>query len=424
MVKGNSKVVQSSRQRQHDYLPLTLSIETLGGISTSLVPKGTPLPVERSRVFSTAVDNQKSVEIKAFWGERPLANKNILIGSFMLRDIPEAPKGTPQIRVTFEIDKLCNVKAKAAEVKSGIEIETTLEVSSTILTNALIAKALRQAADNYVEDSALSLMAEAELAICKAQEQNQTTAIITKIETLIGQLGIALSKKDKFAIQICSQELQKALSSHKEEASLSAFGGLGDLSDVFGSVFSGFGGPTKPQRSRYAPAPRSSSRTNESEVVSGSKPTVPTGTLALIQSHLEAVAPILEQKRSGAWEALGSGRPDGCAQAAHSMREVLRQLLDKLAPEEEVKNAPWYKKPDSAVSVTRAMRIHYIISRSGVESESSLSFIDDLAQAVDSMYAKLSAESHSNREAKITATRMYLNACEAVIGLIVTYKSS
>jgi hypothetical protein len=417
----NPEFALSSKQQQYDYSPLTLSIETLGGISTSLVPRGTPLPVQRSRIFSTATDNQKSVEIKVFWGERPIANKNFLIGSFLLKDIPEASKGTPQIRVTFEIDKFCHIKAKAAELKSGKEIEAILEASSTILTNALIAKALKQAADNNLEDSALSMIAEAELAIRKDQEQNYTTAATTKIETLIGELGIALAEKNELTIAIKSKELEKALSARKQATSLSAFGGLGDLGDVFGSIF---GPPSGLQRGQRATSRRSSSRTNESKKVSESKPIVPTGTLALIQGYLEIVDPILEQKRSGAWEALESSRPDGCAQATHSMREVLRQLLNKLAPEQQVKKAPWYEKPNSGASVTRAMRIRYIISGSVVESESSLSLINDLAQAVDSMYSKLSAESHSNREAEITATQMYLNACEAVIELIASHKIS
>jgi len=415
---SNTKVSLSAGRQQYDYCPLTLSIETLGGISTSLIARGTPLPVQRSQVFSTAEDNQKSVEIKAFWGERPFANKNILIGSCLLKDIPEAPKATPQIRVTFEIDKFCHLKVKAAEVKSGKEIETILDASSTVLTNALIAKVLKQADDNHMEDSALLLIAESEQAIRKDREKSYNTATITKIETLIGELGIALSEEDEPETAIKSKELQKALNEHKQATSLSAFGGLGNFDNVF-DLFGGAANQKRPQR----PTPsRANSGTDESKKVVESKPILPTGTHVLIQSHLEAVDPILEQKRSGAWEALGSGSPDGCAQAAHSMREVLRQLLDKLAPDEQVKKAPWYEKPNSGVTVTRAMRIRYTISGSGVESESSLSFINDLAQAVDSMYSKLSAESHSNRKAAITATHMYLNACEAVIGLIAFHK--
>ena len=94
-------------------------------------------------------------------------------------------------------------------------------------------------------------------------------------------------------------------------------------------------------------------------------------------------------------------------------------MLDKLAPTEQVLKASWYKKPKNGTPVTRAMRIRYALAgKSGVASESTLSLINDLATAVDSMYAKLSAESHSDKRATVSATRMYLGACEAVIGLI------
>jgi hypothetical protein len=143
-----------------------------------------------------------------------------------------------------------------------------------------------------------------------------------------------------------------------------------------------------------------------------------------IQEFLENIDPSLEQKRAGAWEAVESNRSDSLAQASHSMREALRQLLDKLAPTEDIQKAPWYKKPKEGSSVTRAMRIHYAIAgTSEVSSESTLSLINDLAAAADSMYAKLSAESHSDKRAKVQATKMYLFACEAVIGLIVTERN-
>ena len=83
---------KDNNQLQFDFLPLTVSIEPLGGISTPLILRGTPLPAKRSQTFSTAVDNQKSVEIKVLLGERPLANKNMPVSSCMLKNIPPAPK--------------------------------------------------------------------------------------------------------------------------------------------------------------------------------------------------------------------------------------------------------------------------------------------------------------------------------------------
>ena len=123
---------------QFDFLPLTVSIETLGGVSTPLILRGTPLPAKRSQTFSTAADNQPSVEIKVLLGERLLANKNIEIGACMLKDIPPASRGQPQISVTFEVDRFCNVKVEAVELKSGGKIEATLKEKGTSLTNDLI----------------------------------------------------------------------------------------------------------------------------------------------------------------------------------------------------------------------------------------------------------------------------------------------
>jgi len=99
----------------YDFLPLTLSIETLGGISTPIVRRGAPLPTKRSQVFSTSNDNQPSVEISIFWGERPLSKYNLSIGSFVLSKIPPQPARIPQIQVTFHIDKHCNVTIDAFE---------------------------------------------------------------------------------------------------------------------------------------------------------------------------------------------------------------------------------------------------------------------------------------------------------------------
>jgi len=99
----------------YDFLPLTLSIETLGGIATPIVRRGTPLPAKRSEVFSTASDNQPSVEISISWGERPLSKYNLFIGKFLLSEIPPQPVGIPEVSLTFHIDKHCNVTIDAFE---------------------------------------------------------------------------------------------------------------------------------------------------------------------------------------------------------------------------------------------------------------------------------------------------------------------
>jgi len=396
---------------QFDFLPLTVSIETLGGLSTLLILRGTPLPAKRKQTFSTASDNQPSVEIKVLLGERLLANKNMTVGSCLLEGIPPAPKGVPQIRVTFEVDRFCNVKVEAVETKSGGKIEATLKKTGISLTNDLIQQLLREAQENCEEDKVRSVIASAELRIRKDQEQNSVTATTQKIEKLLADIGIDLMEGNELSIGAKTKELEKLLADTSFE-----YGGFGNIFDAFFQTK-----PTKKVAQHRPTATRPDSKTMKSERTN-SLSTVVTHPTTLVQSFLENIDPELELKRAGAWEAIESNR-DGRAQASHSMREVLRQLLDKLAPAEEVLKATWYKKPESGTAVTRSMRIHYALAgMSDVPSESTLSLINDLAAAVDSMYAKLSSESHNDKKVTVTVTKMYLTACEAVIGLIASQR--
>ncbi len=400
----------------YDFLPLTLSIETLGGIATPIVRRGTPLPAKRSQVLSTASDNQPSVEISISWGERPLSKYNLFIGKFLLSEIRPQPIGIPQVSLTFHIDKHCNVTVKASETKSNTHIEEKFDNKGLVLTDELITKALKDAGINAVTDGANSAIAEAQLILNK---ENTKTSDYAAIDKLVSRLGLALMDQDQDSIIYLTGQLNSLITQQKSVAAFSGYG------DIFESVF---GRTTPVQKSK--PIHNTSEAIKTSPIKDDSTKTTPppptqltavTPTVALIQSFLEGIDPELESKRVGAWQVLESNLPDSLSQASNSMREVLRQLLDKLAPVSQIQASPWYQKPKEGSAVTRAMRIRYTLAGpSPLPSESTLTFINGMAAAIDAMYAKLSAETHSGKKPKISTTRMYLNACEALIGLIAT----
>ena len=139
----------------------------------------------------------------------------------------------------------------------------------------------------------------------------------------------------------------------------------------------------------------------------------------ILQEFLTGLDPELERKRQGAWQTLEGSTADRHAQAAHSMREVLQQLLDRLAPREQVERAPWYSKLKQGQGVTRSMRVRWAIAGDSTNiSQSLLRLIDSLAEAVDATYARLSAEGHERKAGKDRSTRACLSACDSLIELI------
>lgn len=138
-----------------------------------------------------------------------------------------------------------------------------------------------------------------------------------------------------------------------------------------------------------------------------------------ISNFLKRIDPELERKRLGAWQTLDGSTVDKHAQAANSMREVLSQLLDKLAPSKQIQKASWYKKPEQGSKITRAMKVRWAIARdSSSVSESTLNQVNTLIDSVDATYKKLSAEGHQKKAGKDQIIRACLNACESVIELI------
>jgi molecular chaperone DnaK len=135
-----------------DVTPLSLGIETLGGVMTPLIPRNTTIPTRKSEVFSTATDSQTSVEVHVLQGERPMAGDNRTLGRFHLTGLPPAPRGVPQIEVSFDIDANGIVSASAKDVATGKEQKITITGSSG-LTKDAVDRMVKDAEAHAAEDA-------------------------------------------------------------------------------------------------------------------------------------------------------------------------------------------------------------------------------------------------------------------------------
>lgn len=184
-----------------DVTPLSLGIETLGGVSTVLIPRNTTIPTSKSQVFSTAADNQPAVDIHILQGERPMAADNKTLGRFQLTNIPAAPRGVPQIEVTFDIDANGIVNVKAKDLGTNKEQSITI-TSSTNLSDEEIDKMMKEAEANKEADE--KRKEEADL-------RNEAEQLIFQTEKSIKDLGekVEASEKEKAEKQV--KELKEVL---------------------------------------------------------------------------------------------------------------------------------------------------------------------------------------------------------------------
>jgi len=191
-----------------DVTPLSLGIETLGGVFTRLIDRNTTIPTKKSQVFSTAEDNQSAVTIRVYQGEREMAADNKMLGQFDLVGIPPAPRGVPQIEVTFDIDAngIVNVSAKdkATNKEQSIRIQ-----ASGGLTEDEIEKMVKDAESHAEEDKKRREVIDA---------KNQAEALIHSTEKSLADLGDKVSAEDKTAVENAVSELRTALEGDDKEA--------------------------------------------------------------------------------------------------------------------------------------------------------------------------------------------------------------
>jgi len=181
-----------------DVTPLSLGIETLGGVMTKLIPKNTTIPTKASQVFSTADDNQSAVTVHVLQGEREMASGNKSLGQFNLSDIPPAPRGMPQIEVTFDIDANGILHVSAKDKATGKENKIRIQASSG-LTEEEIQRMVKDAEANAAEDHKAFELASA---------RNVADNLVHSTKKSLTEYGDKLSAEDKAAVEAAIKDLE------------------------------------------------------------------------------------------------------------------------------------------------------------------------------------------------------------------------
>jgi len=195
-----------------DVTPLSLGVETLGGVMTKIISRNTTIPVKKSEMFSTAVDNQTNVEIHILQGERELVSGNKSLGNFRLDGIPQADRGVPQIEVTFDIDVDGLLSVKAKEKETGVEQSVTI-----------------QGASNLNENEVEQMLAEAEKYASIDKEKRQNIEIKNQAETLCFEAEKELSLFETSITEEKQKEVNKLIADIRQEIQTDNFSSLQSL---------------------------------------------------------------------------------------------------------------------------------------------------------------------------------------------------
>jgi molecular chaperone DnaK len=202
-----------------DVTPLSLGIETLGGVMTTLIQRNTTIPTRKSEIFSTAADNQTSVEVHVLQGERPMARDNRTLGRFNLVGLPPAPRGMPQIEVTFDIDANGIVNVQAKDLGTGKEQKITITASSG-LSKDEVDRMMREAESHAEEDKTRRELVDVRnqadglsYSVEKTLSENRDklgAADISRTEGALQELKKVLQGEDAAAVRKAMEELQQA----------------------------------------------------------------------------------------------------------------------------------------------------------------------------------------------------------------------